>query len=384
MRYTLNYHPERYSYPTNYFKEQGIFSPSPYAKRHEQLADENALRSSGHRLVAKIESVRGLGHLAGLIESALVNSFELLFSPHTKKMKNNLNEALADYRKDITNPLEVSLIGTPEQLVKRSKKPLTEITHTSAANKGGRKEMEDAHFIKETEEELLVGIFDGHGGKKTAKFAVSYFKKASFQGEVRSSFIKHFKNLQKKVTNENKEDSSGCTSLVMRLNKKTSQVYLASVGDCEGFYYRQVEGEMKCFPLLPKRHWGIKKEAERVARALGDPDIVERYTEAKSVKEIRYPESFGLNCSRAIGDSAIAGAFDHPVVHHKPKVSMAHVDKGFLVLGCDGMTEHLKNHSEIIQILETDPANPAQALMAQALTHKKRGSDNITLVVIKL
>lgn len=392
MTHSLNYHRDGYAYPKNYFQDKGgllkgLKAPCPYASRHQDLSHDYATRRKGHERIKKIESIPYLGHIAGLIEKTVVSIMNHFSNP--RKMKDNLKEALTGYKVDLKDsPEEADLIGTLKELPKATKKPIETIEVFVDENVGGRgnskKYMEDVHYSKDSEDEWIGGIFDGHNGKACAQMASSYFESANFSDDPRSSFMHHFKEAQKHVLQDKEAGYAGSTAIVARLNKKTSELFLAGVGDCEAFYYLEVEGTMKCFPLLPKRNLSVKKEAERIANALGNQEIVNDNMNAKDPKKLRYPAEMGLNVSRSLGDGPIAGPVDHATISHKPKVSSVTLGKGYLVLACDGFTEHLPTQKEIIEVLAKHPEKPAQALMNQALTHKKKGSDNITLFVVKL
>lgn len=275
---------------------------------------------------------------------------------------------------------------------------------------GPRTTMEDAHFFKDIDQGAVVAVFDGHGGKEVADYANTQFqlrfaqKLALYNGNVHKSFERLIHEIHTEVLTHQDWNGMGCTAVISFIDKKSGNVYTATLGDSESNIYRQCDDGLKSIPLSCVRDWSSQKDAKRAAIATGVPELETewpkypdqsktfRYNNLNSIynyvrhqvdKIVRWYS--GVNVSRAIGDAGCNGTSDKPGVIHKPKITVTKARPGDrLVIACDGLKDYVPEN-EIVDVVKANPGNNlAQALVDKALSNMSYGGDNVTVVVVEI
>ncbi len=323
-------------------------------------------------------------------------------SPETAldKMRKNAQKALLEHRKHdpvgYVEPADLSALQTPSA-------PIT-LQYFEKEAQGRRWSMEDAHFFMENNQGALVGVFDGHGGNKVAKHASQYFQNHFMQllqqnqGNVHQTFEQISDTLQKQILADKRWEYIGSTAVLSYIDKRTRQVFTATLGDSEANIYRNVRGACKSIPLSCVRDWSSKNDARRIAYIRNDSRIARDWPLANEPKHLRHA---GVNVSRGFGDAYTnrhepqnPGFFyklgmklgiqpkiqDKPGSLHKPKITVSQLQQGdTLVLACDGLKDFVPER-EICQIAST-ARDPAESLVDHAL---RTSTDNVTVLAIRV
>jgi serine/threonine protein phosphatase PrpC len=247
--------------------------------------------------------------------------------------------------------------------------------------------MEDAHFVKEIPQGLIAGVFDGHGGQEIALYAAQQFANRFSQQLIRSEGNVHHAletllyQIHEEASGKHDWMLIGSTALVCFFDPRSHIVYTATIGDSEAHIYRSLEGKTQSIPLSCVRNWSFEHEARRVAIALKKPAIAKIWPHAKRPKTLRYPLGYGLNVSRAIGDSFAREMSNPSAIIAKPKISIHILNpQDVVVLTCDGVKDFVED-SEIIALVDEDKKLLAQKITSYAI-NKKNSTDNVTVVVI--
>lgn len=252
--------------------------------------------------------------------------------------------------------------------------------------RGLRLTMEDAHFFKEIDQGVIMGVLDGHGGDVVARYASQVFQDR-FSGtlnkmgnNVHQAFSCIIDEIHEEVEKHREWNEIGSTAVICFIDKNTNEIFTATLGDSEANIYRKINGKLKSIPLSCIRDWSSPKDAKRAANALNNPKIAEIWPKEKNPKRLRFPYPYGVNVSRAIGDVRFS-----PAVIHKPKITRYQVQEGdTLILACDGLKDYVLEE-EIISLLEKEQnkGKIAQKLIQFAL-YEKNSFDNVTIVIIKV
>lgn len=312
-----------------------------------------------------------------------------------KKMLKNSAKALEEHKKkDAFAFVDSNTLPTLEFLLnsKRLFFPLS-FTPCIAEAQGPRPSMEDAHFFKEIEQGVLVGVLDGHGGNQVAKFASERFPEQFFQtltknqGNVRLTFEQSFHTIHKEIAQKKEWNRIGSTAILSFIDKYTNLVYTATLGDSEANLYRKnKDGILQSTPLSCVRDWSSTKDAKRAAIALRKPEIELNWPLAENPKGLRFPYAqYGVNVSRALGDTGICSKEQTRAISHKPKITVNKLEAGdLLVLACDGLKDYVPE-KDILELLNqsTKEENLAQKLVDYAIT-QKNSRDNVTVVAVKV
>ncbi|KAK4703122.1 pyruvate dehydrogenase phosphatase, partial [Phenoliferia sp. Uapishka_3] len=167
------------------------------------------------------------------------------------------------------------------------------------------KNNEDRTFVAEFDEGVLTGVFDGHVGDQASSYAYSVFPSllasalssairaspnsseaissalssafTSFDASIGSAVLQLFDSKPideweeaevKEVLKENNEvvrrAMAGTTALVAFVPKGGKEVWVAGVGDCQGFLGRKVGEEWTATPLNEEHNGKVKSEVERL------------------------------------------------------------------------------------------------------------------------
>lgn len=287
--------------------------------------------------------------------------------------------------------------ATPEQalssLKEIGKNQELKFAHTSAEHIGLRPSMEDAHFVKDIDQGILAGVFDGHGGEAVAKHANTRFQELfpqvlqANQGDVYRAFTHTIDQIHEEVVKEGAWNLVGSTAVVCFVDKETCLAYTATLADSEATIYRDIEGKLVAMPLSCVRDWSCKRDAERAAKAVETTnkwdaqEMREKWPNHANPKGLRF--GLGLNVSRAIGDKTIASSTTPSGMSHKPKITVNEVKTGdTLILGCDGLKDYTTESEIIEKITESGEDNLAQKLVDFAVKNKG-AKDNVTVIAIK-
>lgn len=374
-------------------------SGAPYAIRHYQQSNKTGESKLGHRIICGLEFIPIVGGIIALIECIIVyitQKAPLIITPKTLK---NTRKAIEEHQlKDKVYATLEEALPSEEELTKKEKKPL-QFSHAISENIGYRTKMEDARFYTENKQDLLTGIFDGHGGPEVSNYANEEFKNRFSQtleeenGDVRKAFVNLIDKIHYEVAKKKEWNDIGSTAVICFIDQKTHLIYTATLGDSEANIYRKVGTEMKSIPLSCVRDWSSKKDALRMSKAFGLPWIASQWP-TEEPKGLRSRIFIGVNVSRAIGDISETGKKEKPIVIHKPKITVNKLkSKDILVLACDGLKDFLTPESKIVaiinQILEAGSKSLAGSistnLVYAALRNMKKGSsDNVTVVAIEV
>ena len=253
-----------------------------------------------------------------------------------------------------------------------------------------RPRMEDAHFCISLPEGTLLGVFDGHGGDRVAKYANTQFQEgfsdalSKANGNPHQAFEFLFDKVEKEIHRRIEWMFEGSTAIVSFIDKKNT-IFTATLGDSVANIYRKINKHYLSVPLSVARDWSSHKEAKRAAESLRVPSIETCWFLSYNPKELRL---HGLNVSRTLGDvsAKLSSPPDSPGIICKPKITMHHLrPDDLLVLSCDGLKDYSKERA-ILQILSSlnEDQNPAEALgtLAKSAMTSHHG-DNITIIALK-
>eukprot|EP01118_Nematostelium_gracile_P009894 TRINITY_DN3355_c0_g1_i1.p1 TRINITY_DN3355_c0_g1~~TRINITY_DN3355_c0_g1_i1.p1 ORF type:complete len:412 (-),score=105.64 TRINITY_DN3355_c0_g1_i1:46-1197(-) len=239
---------------------------------------------------------------------------------------------------------------------------------------GKRPTMEDeiviAGRLRGHQDEDLILLFDGHGGKSASEYAAKHLhsilvdKMKSMEPEeaLRESFI---------TTNENMRADAvkgGTTAIAAYFYK--SKLYIANAGDSRAVLSR----DNRAYRLSKDHKPEDPQEEARVVAAGG---VVIKINNTKLGRTIGRVNGM-LAVSRALGDF-----FLQPCVTPVPEVRTYSPAGDLLIIACDGVWDVLSD-SEAIDIAnsELDPEIAATKVRDAAIN--KHSADNVSVVVIRL
>lgn len=359
-----------------------------YAKRHFEM---------GHRLVSFIESMPLVGAVALLVERLAYALFGARYSTLPYK---DLGENQARMQKGLFEACQnhvSNVYATFKEVYDSKPKTAEKLTFTCASSDdiGPRPKMEDAKFIQETDDALLAGVFDGHGGSKVSQFAAKEFSNRfsdvlkGCNGDVAAALETLLHQIHQDVVRHSMWNTQGSTAVVTYIDKKTNEIYTATLGDSEANLYRKIGwvfSRLKSIPLSVVRDWAHDKEFKRLQAAhKRNAEHLHAKRAAGKAKKLYSRLSKGVNVSRALGDVSEAGSIRNPLVIHKPKITKTSVKKGdTLVLACDGLKDYVPEE-KIVEIVGRKPQKLAGELVKEAI-HSMRSDrgDNVTVVTIEV
>jgi serine/threonine protein phosphatase PrpC len=283
------------------------------------------------------------------------------------------------------------------------KEKMTYFTH---GIKGKRETMEDhvCSFVFKIQktEVRLYGLFDGHGGADASEFVSKNIGKV-FCKEMQTRQILNkihcivalrntFTTLQNMMMKQYKKYATqGTTALLLaqvRHEPGKWRFYCANAGDSKAMIY--LDESKKFFDLSIEHKPSLPVEYKRVTKLGGFVRLEKDST--PRVFGNGNMETVGLSTSRSIGDleSMYAGKDLKPLAEGQflisPKPDVAVIDivdgkRGFIVLGCDGVWDVLKNNQVVDAVLKTKKSNPSREVVS--LAYSQGSTDNITCSVIK-
>lgn len=283
------------------------------------------------------------------------------------------------------------------------------VSHAHADARGPRKRMEDAYFCITLPTGTLVGVLDGHGGRKVADYASARIQRLfsdflqNRAGHAHQTLEELFSAIQEEILLYRQLNTIGSTAVICYLETSTNLVYTATLGDSEAKIYRMIDGELVSIPLSCVRDWSSSRDFMRANSAtegeylesVGDcwhkrnVNARHRRIDIKNTDEKITPPLAGINVSRAFGDHAynIGRPIDATVA--KPKITSCLMELGdILILACDGLygCPNRVKEETIISCIENakneHPLNISQKLVELALGLKSQ--DNVTVVTLKI
>ncbi|OMJ66880.1 hypothetical protein SteCoe_36123 [Stentor coeruleus] len=237
-----------------------------------------------------------------------------------------------------------------------------------------KKECQDGFFIKDLGENVLAGVFDGHGkhGREIVKFCIefmgNFFNNSFFSDTPKKSLSKMIEECDKVLLNESNIDcsTSGTTAAILLLTP--TSIWTCSVGDSRAIlgtlpkYPKHINTEipddydpyrraiiattvLKSVQITLDQKPNLSYELERIIKAGGN---VQQLSNSKGKKigphRIWKPNGKipGLAMSRSIGDSIAKsiGVISKPVIHH---MEICYPRDQFIILATDGVWDAMQN-----------------------------------------
>lgn len=272
------------------------------------------------------------------------------------------------------------------------KTPSPVFTSSIHAMKNRRASMEDRHVIIHNLNKALdlnlpksysyYAIFDGHAGIDAASFSTAHlhhylvesvaFQEGRMEDAFREAFRKTDELYIKRIKDDGKMKPSGTTALCA-LIEDNKHVYLAWAGDSQAVLVRNGCHEDIMLPHKPDL------ESERIR--IRDQGGFVIYLDTWRVNGV-------LSVTRAIGDP------EHKAfIISDPSFSEFDIDStlDFLVLGCDGLFDHLTGQDITSHVFEylcknenNDPEKVIQGVSEylSQMAVQEGSNDNITSIVI--
>jgi serine/threonine protein phosphatase PrpC len=248
---------------------------------------------------------------------------------------------------------------------------------------GRRDKNEDGHNIeinlnaKNNKNNInLFGIYDGHGGNEVSKFLEKkvpkiYLDKKNTFPFSKTFHINIFKELQKKILENEAGFYSGSTCIICILYKKNNNLYMnvLNLGDCRlVILYKNNK-----FNTLTIDHKPDEIGEKKRITTLGG--IVTKDSEdTYRIGDLAVSRSFGD------GDNA-------PYISQIPDIYYKRITDNteYIVIACDGLWDVINNnelHPLIKKFKENGSKNLAISLVNEAL--KRKSCDNISVIVIEI
>lgn len=259
---------------------------------------------------------------------------------------------------------------------------------STCAIKNSRRRMENRHAIVEDLDVIFnistsrptnyYAIFDGHSGVDAATYCSTHMHcfiaqspkyPSDPEGAMKDAFARTESLFTEKCNQEN--INGGCTALCVLHRPLDRQIYAAWAGDSQAIVVSQNKILRLINPHKPER----KDEQKRIEQAGG---VVLFYG--------TWRVNGQLAVSRAIGD-----------VKHKqfvsgvPEITSVTLDgdEDFLVLGCDGLWDSVKEievASTLYEQLQNEPGDDASGFSQSVVSLARRAGsrDNISVLVVLL
>ncbi len=264
--------------------------------------------------------------------------------------------------------------------------------------------MEDAYFYKELGEHYCWGICDGHGDEGLiAKLASKMIPERFFafldlnSSSIEEVFPQVLQSVQEKTRQE--KIKGGSTALINYLDRKTGDLYVATLGDsetrlCTSDSSRFVncsclpgQRTWKMQPLSVVCDWSTPEDEARALRFAEDSaeQVKEIWAKMKVGKERRFPPVGGCNVSRALGHLSDANKQGESLFSIVPTVTKQPLKPGNVVVSAsDGLWDYMPQRS-IEMLVESDSQEPFSSL-AQKLGQfaLMKSQDNVSIIVVKV
>ncbi|XP_051150044.1 probable protein phosphatase 2C 11 [Andrographis paniculata] len=246
------------------------------------------------------------------------------------------------------------------------------ITYGYSSFKGKRASMEDYYEIRVSEVNgqtvALFGVFDGHGGFRTAEYLKkNLFKNLSnhpeFMRDTKAAIVESFRQTDDDYLNEEKNQQKDAGSTASTAVLVHDKLFVANVGDSRVVACRAGSAVPLSIDHKPDR----SDERERIEQAGGF--IVWAGT---------WRVGGVLAVSRAFGDKLL-----RPYVVAEPEIQEEEVDGvEFIIVASDGLWNVLSNKDAVNIVQDiTDAEAAARKLIEEA--YARGSSDNITCIVAR-
>ena len=282
------------------------------------------------------------------------------------------------------------------------------VWYAAAEMQGWRNTMEDAKLINLslTNDSMIFGVFDGHGGKEVAIFVErhfceellknSNFSSSRFESSLRETFLQMdrlilSKEGQKELTRIQKDlpDSApvamvadsfaGCTAVVALVKGRT--LYVANAGDSRCV----LAEEGKAIEMSHDHKPDLPVEIARITKAGGvveDGRVMGNINLSRSIGDMEYKKNMGLSPEEQM-ITANPDLLTQPITQRSD----------YLILACDGIWDILtcqecvdmvyqcasrgKNLSETVETILD------RCLASDVSSCGGLGCDNMTMVLVK-
>lgn len=205
----------------------------------------------------------------------------------------------------------------------------------------------------------LLGVMDGHaenGEKVAGKIYRELNDLVTLEAEPSFEHLIH--QIDAKIR---KEFASGGAVLALAYISPSRDMTVASLGNCEVYIYRKINGVLKAIPCTCIRDYTSQKDADRLAIACDEPE--KQYLALApdaNPDRIRYhpnpkyrKEGQGLTTARAIGNREFRGTLEKPAVISKPKTVFVNLQPNdFGIIATDGLWKYM-DQAEIINLLQS-------------------------------
>ncbi|XP_022749238.1 probable protein phosphatase 2C 11 [Durio zibethinus] len=238
--------------------------------------------------------------------------------------------------------------------------------------KGKRPSMEDFYEtrISEVDDQMVAffGVFDGHGGSRTAEYLKkNLFKNLSahpnFIKDTKTAIVEAFKQTDDEYLNEAKGQQKDAGSTATTVVLLGDRLLVANVGDSRVVACRAGSA----VPLSTDHKPDRSDERQRIEEAGGF--IIWAGT---------WRVGGVLAVSRAFGDKLLK-----PYVVAEPEIQEEEIDGvDFIIIASDGLWNVLSNKDAVALVQDiTDAEAAARKLIKEA--YARGSSDNITCVVVR-
>ncbi|KAL3339783.1 hypothetical protein AABB24_028412 [Solanum stoloniferum] len=241
-----------------------------------------------------------------------------------------------------------------------------------ATFKGKRASMEDYYetSISEVDGQMVAffGVFDGHGGSRTAEYLKNnLFKNLSshpdFIKDTKSAIVEAFKQTDADYLNEEKGQQKDAGSTASTAVLLGDRLLVANVGDSRVVACR----DGSAIPLSIDHKPDRSDERERIEQAGGF--IIWAGT---------WRVGGVLAVSRAFGDKMLK-----PYVVADPEIQEEEIDGvEFLIVASDGLWNVLSNEETVTLVQDIKDAEAASRRLIEE-AYSRGSSDNITCVVVR-
>lgn len=243
--------------------------------------------------------------------------------------------------------------------------------------RGKRNYNEDRYSTLIKNSEVILGLFDGHGGDHVSELLQQDFLQKLYNYNKKREITTFFKDYQDYLFLNHHDVAGECgsTVLVTRINHLSKTIQVVSLGDSRGILccnnkVTQLNPEHK--PDSENEKLRITLEGSRV-----------RYDREDEIYRIE-----GYAVSRSLGD------LNYPIISQKPFVCNIkyHTNLQFILLASDGLWDVMSNEEVTLYVLEKMKRgkilkhttehikeNIAYSLGKRAI--KKGSLDNITIII---
>ena len=301
---------------------------------------------------------------------------------------------------------------------------------------GWRKRQEDAHIAAISQGDKndidIFGVFDGHGGKEISQFVSNHFTKELIDNKnlnkdmpkaLRETFIKMDELMQtpegieeiKKHARKSKEEDdiqskneppnsqmqlisvligqknpeseeinlrTGCTACVLSVDEKNKKLYFANAGDSRVVMCKNGIAEAKSIDHKPE----LQSEKDRIYKAEGwisDGRVMGNINLTRGFGDLEYKKNKKLKPE----EQMVTANPDIQIVNYTKDID-------FVIIGCDGIWDCLKNQEACDFVKKRLKDNPdikiskiigemMDSIIAKDLyTEGGVGCDNMTCIVI--